>query len=121
MLTKLLLKTMKKYKNRQKQDIHQIFIKTNWIKCTLNMRWFIDILRICLEEHLLKKCHDKGFKNIMNINLDLHQLFINVLIKILLLCVQINLSVVLLHAHGQRPKLSNINVPLKRKLCQTCT
>ena len=81
-------------------------------------RYFKDLPRRTSSEKVL---HDKGFKNIMNINLDLHQLFINVLIKILLLCVQINLSVVLLHAHGQRPKLSNINVPLKRKLCQTCT
>ena len=40
------LKTRKKYENSKKQDIHDIFIKTNEIKLSFNMTWLLKILTI---------------------------------------------------------------------------
>ena len=40
------LKTRKKYENSKKQDIHDIFIKTNEIKLAFNMTWLLKILTI---------------------------------------------------------------------------
>ena len=44
-----LLKTKKEYKNLKKQDIQSIYIKTYWTKSALNMKWFMEILKIYLE------------------------------------------------------------------------
>ena len=41
-----LQKTKKEYKNLKKQEIHDIFIKTNYIQLVLNMTWLMDILKI---------------------------------------------------------------------------
>ena len=46
-------KAKKKYKNLKKQEIHDIFIKTNQIKLHFNMTRLMDILKIWLEEQLL--------------------------------------------------------------------
>ena len=48
-------KTKTEYKNLKKQEIHDIFIKTNLIKLVFNMAWLMEILKIYLEEHLLIK------------------------------------------------------------------
>ena len=42
----LLLKIKKEYKNLKKQEIHDIFIKTNYIKFAFNMTWYKEILNI---------------------------------------------------------------------------
>ena len=39
-------KTKKEYKNSKKQKIHDIFMKTNWIKLVFKMRWLMEILKI---------------------------------------------------------------------------
>ena len=44
-----LLKTKKEYKNVKKQDIQNIYIKTFWTKSALNMKWFMEILKIYLQ------------------------------------------------------------------------
>ena len=49
------LKTKKEYKNLRKQDIQNKFIKKNQIRFAFNMTWFMEILRICLEEEFLIK------------------------------------------------------------------
>ena len=41
-----LLKTEKKFKNLNKQEIQDLFTKTNKIKLSFNMIWLIDILKI---------------------------------------------------------------------------
>ena len=41
-----LLRTTKAYKNSNKQEIHDMFIKTNEIKLAFNMTWLIKIVRI---------------------------------------------------------------------------
>ena len=46
----LLKKTKKEYKNSKKHDIHDIFIKTNYIKLVFNMTWFMENLIIYVEE-----------------------------------------------------------------------
>ena len=43
-------KTKKEYKNSKKQDIHDIFIKTNYIKLVFNMKWLMENLIIYVEE-----------------------------------------------------------------------
>ena len=48
-----LLKTKKEYKILKKQEIHNIFIKTN--KVTFNIMWLMIILRIYREEQPLIK------------------------------------------------------------------
>ena len=50
-----LLKPKKEYKNLKKQEIQDIFIKTNWTKLALNMIRLMEILKISLEEQLLIK------------------------------------------------------------------
>ena len=47
-----LQKTKNEYKNLEKQEIHDIFIKINWIKLVFNMKWLIEILKIWLEQKL---------------------------------------------------------------------
>ena len=39
-------KNKKEYKNLKKQEIHDIFIKTNYTKLVLNMTWLMEILKI---------------------------------------------------------------------------
>ena len=34
------------YKNLKKHQIHDIFIKTNWIKHVVNMTWVMEILKM---------------------------------------------------------------------------
>ena len=41
-----LLKTEKEFKNLNKQEIQDLFTKTNKIKLSFNMIWLIDILKI---------------------------------------------------------------------------
>ena len=41
-----LQKTKKEYKNLKKQEIHDMYIKTNWIKLVFNMKWLMEILKI---------------------------------------------------------------------------
>ena len=53
-----LQKIMKKYRSLKKQEIHDIFIKTSWIKLVFNI-WFKEILKMKLEESD-KNC-DKAF------------------------------------------------------------
>ena len=48
-------KKKKEYKNLRKQDIQNKFIKKNQIRFAFNMTWFMEILRICLEEEFLIK------------------------------------------------------------------
>ena len=50
-----LVKTKKEYKNLKKQEIHDIFIKTNYTKLPFSMTWLIEILRIFLKEQRLIK------------------------------------------------------------------
>ena len=50
-----LLKTKKEFKNSKKQDIHDVFIKTNQKKLVFNMMWLMEILKIYLEKQLLIK------------------------------------------------------------------
>ena len=84
-------KTKTEYK--KKQEIHDIFIKTNLIKLVFNMAWLMEILKIYLEEHLLIKYSVikhlilLKIRNMMdiNINVDLLKWFIKFLIEKLLL------------------------------------
>ena len=39
-------KTKKEHKNLEKQEIHDIFIKTNMIKLVFNITWLTEILKI---------------------------------------------------------------------------
>ena len=39
-------KTKKEYKNLKKQEIQDIFIKTNYIKLVFDMTWLKEILKI---------------------------------------------------------------------------
>ena len=97
-------KTKTEYK--KKQEIHDIFIKTNLIKLVFNMAWLMEILKIYLEEHLLIKYsvikHLILLKiwNMMdiNINVDLLKWFIKFLIEKLLL-----------RLHGQRLSYASYN------------
>ena len=41
-----LQETKKEYRNLQKQEIHDIFIKMNKIKLLFNMTWLMEILKI---------------------------------------------------------------------------
>ena len=41
-----LQETKKEYRSLQKQEIHDIFIKTNKIKLLFNMTWLMEILKI---------------------------------------------------------------------------
>ena len=44
-LVEHLLKTKKENNNSNKQEIQQIFIKTNYIKLALNMTWLMEIMK----------------------------------------------------------------------------
>ena len=50
----------KEYKNLKKHEIHNIFIKTNWIKLAFNLTWIMDVLKI---KHLILL----KIQNVMNI------------------------------------------------------
>ena len=43
-LVEHLQKTKKEFKNLQKQEIQNVFIKTNWIKFVFNKKWLMEIL-----------------------------------------------------------------------------
>ena len=43
-LVEHLQKTKKEFKNLQKQEIQNVFIKTNWIKFAFNKKWLMEIL-----------------------------------------------------------------------------
>ena len=45
MLVDNLQKTKKEYKNLKKQEIHDIYIKKNYIKHVFNMAWLMDIFK----------------------------------------------------------------------------
>ena len=79
--------TKKENKNQNKQEIDDIFIKTNEKKLTFNMTWLMGILKSYLEKTASDKvlC-DKAFNitkssNIMDIDVALLQWFTNCLIK----------------------------------------
>ena len=48
-------KTKKEQKNLNKQEIQNIFIKTNQIKLVFNTTWLMEILKIYLEKQFLIK------------------------------------------------------------------
>ena len=52
-LADYLIKTKREFKKLKKQDIQDIFIKTNKIQLVFNMTWLMDILKIYLEEQPL--------------------------------------------------------------------
>ena len=55
MLVDHLLKTKNEYKNLKKQEIQDIFIKTNKIKLAFKTTWLMEVLKIYLEKQLLIK------------------------------------------------------------------
>ena len=78
-------KTKKEYKNSKKQKIHDIFMKTNWIKLVFKMTWLMEILifkrtRTVKEQLLIKHLILLKIQN-MDVAVDLLQWFINFLIK----------------------------------------
>ena len=78
-------KTKKEYKNSKKQKIHDIFMKTNWIKLVFKMTWLMEILifkrtRTVKEQLLIKHLILLKIQN-MDVTVDLLQWFINFLIK----------------------------------------
>ena len=74
-----LLKIKKEYTKLKNQKIHDIFLKTNYIKIVFKLTWIMEILKIELEEQLLIKYYGtKHFilltmKNIINIKEVLRQ------------------------------------------------
>ena len=42
----------KECKNLKKQEIHNIFFRTNWAKFAFRITWFMKILKVYLEEQL---------------------------------------------------------------------
>ena len=82
----------------KKQEIQDIFIKTNQAKHVFSMIWLMEILKVYQEEQLLMKYY--MIKHLMllkiqimtDINADLLQSFINTLIKSPLLLVDANKS-----------------------------
>ena len=68
-------KRKKEYKNLKKQEIHNIFIKTNYIKLAFNMTWLMEILRIYLPIRTAsdKVLHDKVFNIAKNLKYDRYQ------------------------------------------------
>ena len=52
----------KEYKNLNKQEVQNTFIKTNQIKLAFNTTWLTEILRIYLEEQLLIECYTINHK-----------------------------------------------------------
>ena len=92
-------KQNKAYTNLKKQEIHDIFIKTNWTKLAFSMTRLMEIFKTYLKQPLVAYCIIKNLlllkiQNMMNINIDLLQWFIHFLLKGLLM--------VLLHVPGQR-------------------
>ena len=55
MLAECLLETNKEYKNLKKQEIQDIFSKSNWRKSAFSMIQLMEILTILLEQQLLSK------------------------------------------------------------------
>ena len=55
MLAECLLETKKEYKNLKKQEIQDIFSKSNWRKPAFSMIQLMEILKILLEQQLLSK------------------------------------------------------------------
>ena len=51
----LFTKTKREYKNLKKQEIKDMFIKTNYINPAFNMIWLMEIFRIYIEKQLLIK------------------------------------------------------------------
>ena len=62
-----LLKTKKEYKHLKKQEIQDIFIKTNWAKVAFNMTWLMEILKFYLEEQPLIKYYVKKHLTLIKI------------------------------------------------------
>ena len=93
MLVDHFLTPKKEYKNLNKQEIRDIFIKMNQIKLAFSITWLMGILRISLEEQLLIKYYVLKhlvllkIPNMMNISVDLFQWFINSLMKSLLMLI----------------------------------
>ena len=92
-------KQNKAYTNLKKQEIHDIFIKTNWTKLAFSMTRLMEIFKTYLKQPLVAYCIIKNLlllkiQNMMNINIDLLQWFIHFLLKGLLM--------VLLHVPGRR-------------------
>ena len=59
----------KEFKNKKtkKQEIHNIFIKINWIKLDFNMTWLAEILRIYPSDNVLR---DQAFSITKNLKYD---------------------------------------------------
>ena len=92
-------KQNKAYTNLKKQEIHDIFIKTNWTKLAFSMTRLMEIFKTYLKQPLVAYCIIKNLlllkiQNMMKINIDLLQWFIHFLLKGLLM--------VLLHVPGRR-------------------
>ena len=82
MLVDRSLKTKKEYKNLKKQETQDIFIKKNYFKLVFNIIWVMEILKIKIEEQMLiKDLTLLKIQNMMDINVDSLQWFINFLIK----------------------------------------
>ena len=86
-----LLKTKKELKKiKETGDSRYIYQNESDKACFFNMIWVMEILKIKIEEHLLIKCYViknlilLRIQNVMDINVDFLQWFINFVIKKLL-------------------------------------
>ena len=77
MLLHHLQKTKQEYKNLKKQEIHDTFTKSDYVKQVFEITWLIEILNIELEEQLLIKYPMIDYlkllkiRSMMDINIDL--------------------------------------------------
>ena len=111
-------KNKKNNKNLNKHEIRDIFIKRNMIKIAFNRVLFMVILKIYLEEQLLRKpLYDKAFTIAKILEYDRYQ-------KPFFKSLENSLIRSLLHLHIHRTQLREINllqvVLLKVRLCQIC-